>query len=66
MGFLENFRNQIDSFLPGILNILVEVLKTERAPHMKGTLVGAFSIAILYNPALFLEFWESKGGDSKA
>ena len=65
MGFLENFRGQIDSFLPGILNILIEVLKTERAPHLKGTLVGAFSIAILYNPRLFLEFWTSKGHEAK-
>jgi hypothetical protein len=65
MGFLENFRGQIDSFISGIMNILVEVLKTERAPHLKGTMVGAFSIAIFYNPKIFIEYFQAKGQEAK-
>lgn len=65
MGFMENFRDQIDSFIPNVLEILIEVLRTERAPHLKGILVGAFSIAILYNPKSFISFWESKGHEAK-
>jgi hypothetical protein len=65
MGFMENFRGQIDSFISSILEILIEVMRTERAPHLKGILVGAFSIAILYNPKTFVEFWERKGHEAK-
>lgn len=65
MGFLENFRGQIDNLLPGILAILTEVLRTERAPHLKSTLVGAFSIAILYDPKLFIQYWDQKGHEAK-
>jgi hypothetical protein len=65
MGFMENFRDQIDSFIPNVLEILIEVMRTERAPHLKGILVGAFSIAILYNPKMFIQFWKSKGHEAK-